>query len=338
MPIPERSFGCAWLPVTAADLPDLVDMGRAIDHIDRQDFGRVIDELAVALDASPEAVAENSVIVRFDNAAVGFGWNRVTAPEDPSRVATIVGGCHPSWRGRGLGEALIAWQVERAAEWDRETRRPGAGTLQVAAEAVLGTRDADLLAEASFRPQRWLSELHQQLSGTAVRAVSRPEGVEVHAWQAGWVDQALALHNRLVAERPRGVPLTARDWASALETAGVDPGVSWVAATEGQLVGYALNSRSVDEPPIGWTEFYAADPSWRARGVLDLLLATTLDSFQEAGLQLAGISVDSDSALGARPFVEWGYELDEVSAWYVWAPDDGYSGARISPPQQDGHP
>lgn len=61
-----------------------------------------------------EPAHDTRLVLTPDGALAAAGT--VAAPPPAGARAHADGGVHPRWRGRGIGRALLGWQLERAAE------------------------------------------------------------------------------------------------------------------------------------------------------------------------------------------------------------------------------
>lgn len=327
MAVPERTFGCSWKPVTPRDLPELADLVSAIEYLDNAVQHHGLDELAMALADPAQDVAPDTVLLRDEEGTVvGYGWNQCPAPTDPVRRVFLSGGSHPSWRNRGVGATILEYLAARASEWDAETRRTGFGPLELVALADGGNqRETGLLAAAGFVPQRWVYSLHQNFDPAAEPWHLAPiDGVELVGWRPELAEQARLVHNLSEEHRQWAVLQDGHTWELALTDQSARPELSWMALDGGRVVGFALNAQLPGEP-IGWTERVAALPAWRNRGLLRGLLASSLNTFREAGLAGAGVGVDADSPSAVLPYQGLGYGVVGTVAWYVRREPASYS-------------
>lgn len=264
---------------------------------------------AVALDAAGNAVAFGLVQVR---------------PGDVTLLrAACWGGVHPQWRGRGIGRALLAWQLERAAGIV-EARRGGAGTpagALVIDEQEDGGRTAPLLERAGFERSRYFHVMRRDLAAPVpmfkiradVRIVSFAEALA----QDPGVDDAVRLaHNEAFVDHWGFQPWNAQTWAQ-WETGQRDFRGDWsfVAFDGDQVAGYALNAGFEAEwKELGWTQGWTSKlgvrAPWRGTGLAKALLARSMQAFAADGMQYAGLDVDSDNPSGAYGLYEsLGYEM-----------------------------
>ena len=340
MPIPTRTLGCSWRPLTRADLPDLADLVAAIEYLDDTPHLHPLEDVEAAFDRSEPTVERNSVLLRTEEGvAVAYGWNRVAEPGEPQGRVYLAGGCHPGWRHRGVGATLLTWQLERAREWHEESGLTEADPLEVVTVAeARNVGECTMLHEAGFRPQRWQHDFHQYFDPQAPALHASPvDGVTLAHFDDEHSERVRLLHNACAATRPGAREVGRQEWAAELRSPLFRRDLSWVAlGTGGEVVGHALNSLSGASDGLGWTDRLGALPALRNRGLLSVLLTATLTSFREAGLIGAGIGVDIDSSSGVRPYEAMGYGSAETLVWYVRRDPARYSGDRNSEVNQDG--
>lgn len=326
MAVPERTFGCSWKPVTPRDLPELADLVSAIEYLDNAVQHHGLDELAMALADPAQDVAPDTVLLRDEEGTVvGYGWNQCPAPTDPVR-RVFLSGVAPvlAQPRRGRDDPGVprraSVRVGRGDPphglWTPRTRRAGGRGNQ---------RETGLLAAAGFVPQRWVYSLHQNFDPAAEPWHLAPiDGVELVGWRPELAEQARLVHNLSEEHRQWAVLQDGHTWELALTDQSARPELSWMALDGGRVVGFALNAQLPGEP-IGWTERVAALPAWRNRGLLRGLLASSLNTFREAGLAGAGVGVDADSPSAVLPYQGLGYGVVGTVAWYVRREPASYS-------------
>ena len=90
-------------------------------------------------------------------------------------------------------------------------------------------------------------------------------------------------------------------WQAVLGAATFRPDWSWLALDEGRVVGFVLNSAAPHPRlgSVGWTDQLGVLPAVRGHGVGGALMEASLESFERAGLRLAGLGVDTENPFGA---------------------------------------
>lgn len=336
MPIPAKSHGCTWHWLSERDLPEIAGLIAAEEHFGdathHHDLAAL--EAAVADDAVRES--QTGVVLRKPSGTlIAYAWIRLPGPGEPSYRFRLHGGCHPAWRDDGVQGTLLRWQVERAKEWHLE--QSGSGTPELSMMISSGNLFlAETLSSCGFRAQRWYHALQRGLQEPIPDGPEPLPGVRLEPFGPQWSEPVRLLYNATVGD-PGGA-LDPGGWTWALAGAGVRDGWSWVAVVEGRAVGWVLNADTyLAGQRVGWTEYLGALSQWRNRGIFHPLLQRSRDSFLQAGLNTAGIGIDTDSGQGARPYLALGYTGVDSMVWYVCRPQVDTIGAAQTDEQQMGH-
>ncbi len=324
-----------WSPLARTNLPDVVELREAIDYLDDVPDAIDLDHLERRFDEALGDPAADAVVGRdVGGTIVAYSWNVVRRPAGSVPQVWLDGGVHPGWRHQGIGSHMVAWQVARAEEWLREarTREPGLDTLWVGAyvDERVPAR-SQVMSEAGFAPEHWFLEMRASIgpddrTDLPVVVATRHGPVRIEPFTDERSDETRLLHNEvLVGPRARSdghsdAPATPEQWQRFLRRPSSRPQWSWVAVSEGQVVGYVLSSIDTADPHAhraGWTDRLGVGFSWRGLGIATALLRASHHSFAGAGLDTAGVSVETDDPdrdLGA--FRASGYRSDGTVALY----------------------
>lgn len=324
-----------WSHLARTDLAGVLELREAIDYLDDVPQEIDLEHLVHRYDHALADPSADAVVGRdLAGTIVAYGWNVLQRPASGVPQVWLDGGVHPGWRHQGIGSHLVAWQLARAEEWLRETLAGEAGvdTLWVGASVDERVRArGQVLAEAGFAPEHWYHDLRAPLGAVEAHAVpvavETPLGrVGIEPFGAHVAEEARLLHNEvLTGPRARSdghsdTPATSEEWQQFLRRPVARPQWSWVAVADGHVVGYVLNSLYVADahsPREGWTDRLGVAYSWRGQGVGAALLRASQHSFAAAGLDDAGVAVDTDDPerdLGA--FHASGYVSVETVALY----------------------
>ena len=337
MPIPAKSHGCTWHWLSLQDLPEIIGLVDAEEHFGDTTHHHDLAGLRSALIDERVRSSQTGVVLRKPSGTlIAYAWIRLPSGGEPEQRLHLHGGCHPAWRDEGVQDTLIQWQVERGIEWFLETF-PDADELSRLELSILASSSTHFLAESlpghGFRAQRWYHALHRPLGHHLPD--NELEGVAFEQFGPGWSDAVRELYNRTVAHASDLVD--AQSWQWGLTSAGIRDDLSWVALHEGRVVGWVLNAvADLAGDKAGWTEYLGAGNEWRNRGLYTSQLARSHHSFRDAGLQMAGIGVETDSDQGARPYLALGYQPIDTMVWYVNHPSLDTIGAAKLTSEQDG--
>ena len=100
---------------------------------------------------------------------------------------------------------------------------------------------------------------------------------------------------------------------------------SFVVLDRDEVAGYALSAGYVADWEAqgyteGWTSKLGVRPGWRERGLARALLTASMQAFADAGMQYAGVDVDSANRTGAMAlYTGLGYGVRQRSAH--WSKD-----------------
>lgn len=318
-----------WSPLTREDLPALSGLLTAIEHYDEPAERHSIDELQEAWSEPGSDPEQNAKLGRDSGGTViGYGWvHPFDTDVDPRRVF-LDGGVHPGWRRRGIGHQILDWQIDRARDWDADTRRPEHGALQLVlmVEEKLTGR-ARLAGDREFRPVRWLADMSLRFAdlGGGLPAVPTVRGIRLEPFTAARSEQVRRAHNEAFADHWGSQPVPADRWQQRLEAAATRTEWSWVAVDDGseEVAGYAMNAAYPQDWEYqgfreGWTDRLGVRPDWRRRGIAEALLVSSMQSFAAADLDGAGLGVDTDQPDGAYGlYTRLGYSRGETQVMYA---------------------
>lgn len=292
-----------WEALRPADYPELSSLAAALEHLDDTIERHSMDELLASLEHDAPNPSELGVVGRDQRGSIVAYALDLVHPKDTSpRRVQIVGGIHPAWRDKGIGHALLDWQLAAARRWDYATRRAHHGPLKVCATAdskLTGVRE--LYESYGLLPETWYLDAHRTFADAQPpQRPDVPEGIELKTYPQVPAGAVLAAHNEAFLGRNGAVQLGPAEWHESMTRPGSRPDLSWVLTVGERVIGYALNcvdAEADDETPEGWTDRLGVIPAWRGRGLSGVLLQASAASFYEAGLPGAGIGVDTEDPL-----------------------------------------
>jgi mycothiol synthase len=323
---PNDQHGLFWQPLRRCDVEELSRLLTAIEHLDEPSERHSIDELYEQVDEADTDSELDGIIGRDGGGTmVAYGWNHPMISDVSPRRVHLTGGVHPGWRRHGIGHALLAWQLVRAREWHAATAREGHGPLKVI--CAVDTKLSDvrrLYADAGLEPVRWFADMVLSFAG-AVPDFPPPAGIRLVPLSRKLFEAVRRVHNEAFADHWGSQPIDATRWAEQLGRAASRVSWSWVALEEttSEVVGYATNSAYQQDWESqgfseGWTDRLGVRPGWRGRGIAKALLAASMRSFADAGLDAAGLGVDTDSPSGAFGLYEsMGYRATATTVMYA---------------------
>ncbi|HEX6872314.1 MAG TPA: GNAT family N-acetyltransferase [Micromonosporaceae bacterium] len=218
-----------------------------------------------------------------------------TPPEGGFRV-DLAGGVRPAWRGRGIGRALLGWQLSRSEEIRQATAPDAAWEAHVG--AVAGDDDTRrLCARFGLDPVRYFFEMQASLDATNGAGV--PDGFAVTSYQVQHEKDVYEAHMEAFQDH-WGYQRRAFDEWSALtvRSPGFLPEHSLLAFDGAEIAGYVLCYHDAD-PSRLYVGHVGVRRPWRRRGLAGGLLSRVLADAREVGYRTATLGVDADSPTGA---------------------------------------
>lgn len=303
-------------------LHDLVATIEAADGLaTRTSPGRLRDLIAQPWND----LAADSVLVLDAGRPVGWALvDRLPGADVRSVRVVLHGGVSPAARGRGVGTAVLDWQVARARERLAQSDSVAVGRIIADVDEAEPPGSAALLRRAGFSPARYFTVLRRDLS-QPIPDVG-PRGAVRIVPYADALDEATRLaHNAAFEDHWGSEEATAEAWAQGRD--GFAPEWSFLAVVgEGadlRVVGYELASRSEHEWPVvgyrfGYTELLGVVRECRGHRIAVALLAHAMRAFRDAGMQYAALDVDTESPSGADElYARLGYEAQHTETVFT---------------------
>ena len=160
--------GLTWRPLGVDVLATWHALHEALNEADGGHEHLGIDDLRDELEPDWIDLARDSRVgLDADGVARAFGLVQIRPGDVTLLRAACWGGVHPQWRGQGVGRALLAWQVERAAQLVAD-RRADLGTDAPAGALMIVEERAEsagrLAARLGFELSRYFFVMRRDLS------------------------------------------------------------------------------------------------------------------------------------------------------------------------------
>lgn len=299
-----------WRALTREDLPAVSELLTAVEHLDDPPFRHSLEELYEQFDQAGVAdPVVNAVVGFFGTSLLAYGWNVVSNDDVEPRTVVLRGAVHPAWRFKGIGRELLAWQIERAQHWFRRTEGHGPLALVAYVDDRLPAQ-RDLYERAGLLPRRWYADMHRRFTAhdleqdPVVSGARLPEGLRLRPFDQSFAEATREAHNVAFAGVWGSQPVSRVSWQESLSRSSARPEWSWLVTKGDTVVGYAMNAAYPQDWAAqgfseGWTERLGVRPNHRGQGIAKALLAASMRSFATAGLEGAGLGVDSVNPFGA---------------------------------------
>ena len=319
--LPDLPAGLRARPLRAEDMAPVADLLAAAEPVDDTGENEDADDLAEFLVNDRVDLGRDTVAVLDGDALVAYACTVDLGDHRDEYALMLFGRVHPDRRGRGIGGALIGWQLARSAELHRERHPEMPGRFAIGVASAMTSLEA-LVRRSGFVPVQYYFVMRRPLTDLpAVRPVS---GVELQPFDPERDDEVRQVHNLAfvdhfgTAERDE---YAWRTWFTGQRA--FRPDVSRLALADGAVVGYALvYEYDADTEATGVREAYFGQigvaRSARGRGLASALIAASLQAAAEDGAGRAGLTVDTNNTTGALQLYErLGFAVDKRET--VWA-------------------
>lgn len=304
-----------WGRLTAADTPDWAELTDVLARHDDTDEIYSAEDLAEELEEHGFDAERDSWAAWDGDALVAYGQLRVSSAltaEGWAR-ASVDGGVHPDWRGRGLGSELLARMEPRARELAAE-RHPDVPVQLRAAGGKEGSTARSLLEDHGYRAVRWFTDMRRELPGATIDAVDlRAEVLTPELAEAVRLahNDAFATHWGSTAQSPE-------QWADLMRARSFRAEDSRVIRDDdGAVLAYALTGQWVEREL--YVSLVGTRQSARGQGLGRAVLEATVAGAAASGrYDLVELGVDSDNPSGAgRLYASVGFTPIRTTAVYA---------------------
>jgi mycothiol synthase len=248
----------------------------------------------------------------------------------------LIGGVHPAWRGRGLGRALLAWQLERSAPWTAQViaavgdspaiglyERFGFTPMRYFLEMSAPTDFLEMSAPTDFLEMSAPTDFPDRPVPAGVPAVPAPTGGDGPGPRSTTFDPARAqelyrVHRDAFRDLWGYQERTFDEWADAtVRATSFRPDLARLALEGDVIAGYVLpyDRGSLYIGQVGTAVEH------RRRGIATALLTEVLAAAGRAGFERATLDADAASPSGAPSvYAHAGFVVDEHIVVYRRVP------------------
>jgi mycothiol synthase len=248
---------------------------------------------------------DDVVFVEVDGRVVGAAGVERVVRDVPNYQ--IWGTVHPDVRRRGLGTALLGWNLARVRV--RASREDPLVRVELASfseDSEVGQRA--LLGNAGFKAVRHFF-LMRRRGLDDIPDAPLPDGIEIRPVLEEQWRTIVAAENEAFRDHWGHREMGEGDFKRTFGRAELDTSL-WVVAWDGdQVAGVVQNWVWPEENERlgvkrGWLEHISVRRPWRRRGLARAITAASLVKYREVGLEEAMLGVDSENPNGALGLYE----------------------------------
>lgn len=314
LPTPPDTVEYTWRPARREDASAVYQMLLDIETVDQRGNVSTIDDVLRDFE-NPECNPTTDTFLAFssDGKVAASAWVFSPPATEHEVMVWVSGEVHPAHRGRGLGDYLLTWMENRARLM--LAAQPSTLSKIIRTNTPENLLDRVRLYEKhGFTPVRFSyrmrRDLRQPITGWSV-----PEGVSISMWQTDLDRETVQAFNDSFSDHWGAIPYSEELWRLWLTGhPSFHPELSFQAIVEDQsgkreVIGFCL-SKIKEAPTIipniqeGWIQELGVIRQWRKKGVATALMRAAMQAYQQAGLDYAGLDVDTENLSGALRIYE----------------------------------
>jgi ribosomal protein S18 acetylase RimI-like enzyme len=300
--LPGLPAGLTARAMTLADIDAVVALLAAAEPGDDTGEHWDAEDLAGEWDNELVDLAEDGLVVWSGPDLAG--WATAIAPPTFRDAMSVYleGRVHPGSRGRGIGRALLAWQLARGAEVHARRHPEAPARLVVPVPTTMPSLER-LVRRAGLAAERRYLTMERELAD--LPAAPAAEGLDLVPFTWDRDDEVRRAHNVAFAAHHGSSERDPATWQIRFTgRPGFRPELSTLAVADGAVVAYTLvYVFESDTRATGRRSAYlgqiGALPQVRGRGLATAAIATSLRAAARHGCDLAALDVDSENGTGA---------------------------------------
>jgi mycothiol synthase len=305
---PALPEGLTARPLTAEDAEAVAALLTAAEAVDDTGEHFVPADLVEwwvndLVDLSREGLA----VVGPDGQVVGYATVLAPPTFRGAFGVHLEGRVHPDVRGRGVGRALLAWQLDRGTRLHAERHPEVPARLTVSVPTTMPALER-LAGRAGLTAVRWYREMERPLTDPpSLRTVP---GVELVPFSWDRDDEVRRAHNAAFVEHHGSSERDVPSWQVMFTgQRAFRPDLSVLAIEDGAVVGYVLAyvfeadtlATGAQQAALGQIGVL---PQARGRGVATAVITAALAAAADAGCRSAALQVDTENVTGALRLYE----------------------------------
>ena len=249
-------------------------------------------------------------IAEIDGRPVGFIRisSRVRTPAKVVHRAEVW--TLPAWRRRGVGRAMVDWFEERSARIRDAASIGSPGLDHVLAGGADERNEASIafIEALGYRRIRYSFQMRRSLADPIPEA-PLPAGLELRPVVEADHRAIWLANNEAFEDHWEAAERSEEDFRILYASPETDTAL-WAVAWDGdEVAGVSINAIFHEEneaigEKLGWLENISVRRPWRRRGVGAAVIAASLRTFKQHGMEIASLGVDAENPTGALALYE----------------------------------
>jgi mycothiol synthase len=299
-----------WRPARREDALAMHELLVDIESVDQRGWVDTLEERERDFN-DPATCAETDTLLGFanDGKLAAIGWLISLPPSDKEHLTFLWGEVHPEHRQRGLGSYVLKWMETRSREI-LATRRDNLPRYLRANTPENLTDRISLYEQHGFELVRSFYRMRRDLS-LPIPEVRMPPGITLCTYSPELDQATMQANDEAFMDHWGYAPIDQEAWRLFfIDTPDFRPELTYLAMSEdGQVAGICFNEVRQEENIAlgiqqGWIRSLAVRRPWRNQGLGTALMCASMHAFRQAGMDYAGLGVDSENLTGALHLYE----------------------------------
>jgi mycothiol synthase len=324
----DQIIDLTWRP---AQPDDAVALNRLLLDIESTDHRGWVDTLEDRQndfkDPDTNAATDSLLAITPQGIVAAMAWVFTPPPTSTEHLSFLWGEVHPEFRRHGLGSFIINWMEARGRQIlaDRPNDLPH--IFRTNTPDNLPDR-VSLLEKNGYHVVRVFYRMRRDLA-EPIPEWTLPASVRMIPWRLDLEDQAMDAFNASFSDHWGFIPIQQDQWNLWLvKHADFRPNLSFLTLAPDEsgaerVIGFSINqvheaANQAEGITQGWVRDLGVIRAYRRQGVATALLCASMQAFKDAGMQYAGLGVDSENLTGAlRIYERVGFKVTQHSLAYA---------------------
>jgi len=305
-------------PIQPDDAPGLYRLLQAIAEVEPNAYAPTLADVQSDLADPWMDLETDSRLALTGDSAVAARASFFANPQPVGEVRAVMDfDVHPAHNSDELEEALLDWLEARGTERVREIAAGDPGRQPLILRLLAWDTQRDLITRCErrgFRPVRYSYRMRRDLRQPIPDRPLLP-GLIIRAYEPGLDERMRQARNESVSDSWSHEHVSHADWQQFfVQRSSFRPDLSFAVLDGDEVAAFSMNRFDPAEAErtghrAGWIGSLGTRRAWRGRGLASALLVHSMRAFLAAGLEYAGLGVDSQNPTGAlRLYEHLGFE------------------------------